>query len=116
MTPVPLRRLRTPLIALALALLLAACAPQAISPAFSSPEGETVERIARIAFHRMEIGLLEVGNYTTNVLVDLDLPSGVRWIVTDFSSDGYALRFTSDTLPQVAWLVSPRGVQRTLTN
>lgn len=110
------RTLRAPLTALSLALLLAACAPQAISPAFSTPEAETVERIARVAYHRMEIGLLEVGSYTTNVLVDLDLPSGVRWIVTDFSADGYALRFTSDALPQVAWLVSPRGIQRTLVN
>ena len=115
-TPSPLRTIRTPLAALALALLLAACAPQAIARAFATPEAEAVETIARIAFHRMEIARLEVGSYTTNALIDLDLPSGVRWIVTDFSADGYALRFTSDDLPQLAWLVSPAGVRRALAN
>ena len=115
MTPHPNRPLRAALIALTLTLLLAACAPQATSPAFSSPEGMAVERIAQVAFHRMEIGRLQIGSYTTNVLVDLDLPQGVRWVVTDFSADGYSLRFTSDDLPQVAWLVSPAGVRRTLT-
>lgn len=94
--------------------LLAACAPQAVSPAFSSPEGQAVQRVAEVAFHRMEIGRLETGNYTTNVLVDLNMPQGVRWIVTDFTSDSYTLRFSADDLPEVAWLVSPRGVARTL--
>ena len=115
MTPSRPASLRTLLPALALIGLLAACAPRANSPAFSSAEGLAVQRVAEVAFHRMEIGRLETGSYTTNVLVDLNLPQAVRWIVTDFSIDSYTLRFSSDDLAEVAWLVSPRGVQRTLT-
>lgn len=101
---------------LALLALLSACAPRAVSATFSTPEAMAVERAAETAFHRMEIGRLETGSYTTNVLVDLALPQGTRWIVTDFSEDSYTLRFTSDDLPLVAWEVSPRGVLRVLTS
>lgn len=58
----------------------------------------------------MEIGYLQTGSYTTNALVDLQLPRGVRWTLEEFSEQNYRLRFTDDSRPGVAWLVSPAGV------
>lgn len=114
----------------ALALLLAACAPRAGTPVATgpvatspvatgpaAPDGRSgqerlAERTATVAFHRMEIGRLESGAYNTNVLIDLVLPSGVRWTIEDFSDGGYSLIFTSDEVPGVSWRVSPAGVDR----
>ncbi len=104
-----------PLWLLILAVALASCAPRITSASFDTPEGIAIERVAEIAYHRMEIGRLETGSYTTNVLIDLDLPRGVRWMVVDFTVTSYGLHFTSDTLPDVAWLVSPEGVHRIAT-
>jgi hypothetical protein len=98
-------------LALALTLLATACAPAAIAP-LDDPEAVAVERVAQEAFHRMEIGRLRTGAYTTNVLVDLDLPRGARATVEAFDDDDYRLRIDSDAVPGAAWLVSPRGVRR----
>lgn len=102
---------RIRIITLVLSLLvLAACAPQASRTAVDSPEAAQTDTVARIAHHRMEIGLLQTGSYTTNVLVDLDLPRGVRWTVLEFGADSYLLRFTNDAVPGIVWLVEPSGV------
>ncbi|MEX2541575.1 MAG: hypothetical protein WD314_07190 [Trueperaceae bacterium] len=111
-----LRHLLTvPLVLLALTLTLAACAPSAgvPRPAGTTAAGEPSElrRTALVAFHRMEIAFLQTGSYTTNALIDLDLPRGVRWTLEEFSETGYRLRFTDDDRPDVAWLVSPEGVR-----
>jgi hypothetical protein len=98
-------------VALAFALLAAACAPAALAP-LGDPEAIAVERVAQEAFHRMEIGRLRTGTYTTNVLVDLDLPRGARVTVVAFSGDDYTLRVTSDRVTDAAWTVSPGGVRR----
>ena len=87
---------------------------QEAAPAFDTPAAREVERAAQVAFHRMEIGRLRLGVYTTNVLVDLDLPRGARVTVEAFGDDDYRLRFTSDAALEAAWLVTPRGVERTL--
>jgi len=100
---------------LILALALSACLPQATRQAFASPAAVQAERTATIAFHRMEIGFLEQGSYTTNVLVDLKLPRGVMWRLEDFSGDSYSLLFTVDSIPDIAWRVSPSGVSRITT-
>lgn len=107
-------RPRTALLIALLAALLAACAPSTAPGLPDDPATREAERAARIAFHRMQIGFLETGAYTTNVLVDLALPQGVRWTVDDFVLDGssYRLRFTHDAVPASAWLVSPAGVRR----
>jgi hypothetical protein len=96
------------------AALLAGCLPQTASEAFASPRAVEAERTATIAYHRMQIGFLETGKYSTDVLIDLRLPRGVRWTLEDFSpsGDGYRLRFTVDTLPGIFWRVTPRGVER----
>ena len=94
----------------AVLLALAACAPATAS--FDTPAAREVERAAQEAFHRMELGRLQLGVYTSNVLVDLDLPRGSRVTVEAFSDDDYTLRFTSDASLEVAWLVTPRGVRR----
>lgn len=101
------------LLVLTLLLALAACAPR-VSPeggALDSPAAKELEQTANIAYHRMEIGLLQGGEYTTNALIDLSLPQGVKWTLEEFSSNDYLLRFTSADVPGYAWLVSPRGVR-----
>jgi hypothetical protein len=88
---------------------VAGCAPRAAGKSASSVTGE-LQRTALVAFHRMEIGFLQTGGYTTNVLVDLELPRGVRWTLEEFTEQSYRLRFTDDADPGAAWLVSPAGV------
>jgi hypothetical protein len=99
---------------LVILLVLAACAPQATRPAQNTPNtaaASETQTLAQVAHHRMEIGRLQTGAYTTNVLVDLDIPRGVRWTVLEFSGDAYLLRFTHDAVPDVEWLVDPAGVR-----
>lgn len=105
-------RHRPSLVAVVVALLLAACAPAAAPPTADSPEAQAIDRIAHEAYHRMEIGRLRTGGYTSNVLVDLDLPQGARVTVEAFGDAEYVLRITSDAVAGTAWLVSPRGVER----
>ena len=117
-----------------LALLLAACAPRTQSTPTASPPAGTatppatasgggaglaltdpaaleVDRAAREAFHLMGLEYARTGSYSVNVLVsDLTLPSGARWELADLKPQTYALRFTSDNVPEVAWLVTPTGV------
>ena len=101
---------------LATLIVLAACAPQAqpaTTPA-TTPSGAAAgatQTIAEIAHHRMEIGRLQTGAYTTNVLVDIEIPRGVRWTVLEFAEDDYLLRFTHDEVPGALWLVEPDGVR-----
>jgi hypothetical protein len=114
----PQRPLRAPVpvIVAALLLTLAACAPAldgVDASAFETPAALEVERAAQEAYHRMELGRLRLGVYTTNVLVDLDLPRGARVTVEAFGDDDYRLRFTSDAALDLAWLVTPDGVRRT---
>lgn len=99
---------------LALALVVAAlgaCAPTVGATAPSTPAADATRTVAEIAYHRMEIGRLQTGAYTTNVLIDLDLPRGARWTVLDFTEDDYVLRFSHDDVTDVVWIVDPGGVQ-----
>lgn len=101
--------------ALALGVLgIVGCAPQAQAPSASAPLASETERVARVIYHRMAIGYLETGSYTTNVLVDVTLPEGTRWTLADYPQDGssYVLLVTSDADPGVAWRVTPAGVER----
>lgn len=90
-------------------LVLAACAPATGSTGTNEASSE-LQRTALVAFHRMEIAFLQTGSYTTNALIDLDLPSGVKWTLEEYSDRHYRLRFTEDNRPGVGWLVSPAGV------
>ena len=100
-----------------LLLLLAACAPRTqnasteTDPVLSSPAAQETERVAMAAYHRMELAQLEDGSYTTNVLINLDVPQGVRWMLEDLTDTSYTLRFTSTNVPDVAWIVTPDGVE-----
>jgi|SRR5690554_6315929 hypothetical protein len=98
---------------LAAVAALAACAPSTLPGAGDSAVAE-LERTANVIFHRMELGFLEGGAYTTNVLVDVQLPEGARWTLQEFAGDGstYSLLLTSSRVEGVAWEVSPRGVRR----
>lgn len=99
---------------------MAACAPAAGDApppreATARPaELDTVERTAWRAWHFMELGRLGEGAYTTNALIDLELPQGVRWDLVDFSEDGYrlrVLRVDDEGVERDAWIVDPSGVR-----
>lgn len=99
----------------ALMLALGACAPGAFGPAAATDPAVTeLERTAQVLFHRMELGFLDSGVYTTNALIDVKLPEGARWTLQEFASDGssYVLTLTSSRVAGVAWRISPRGVAR----
>jgi hypothetical protein len=105
---------RLALVAAVIGLLAAACVPTTMPGADAGVVAE-LERTANILFHRMELGFLDSGIYTTNVLIDAKLPEGARWTLQDFATDGsnYVLILTSSNLPDTAWRISPRGVTRT---
>lgn len=102
-------------LAAAFALLFSACAPRTAAPstALDTPQARATEETAEIAYHRMAIGFLQTGEYTTNALLELALPKGVKWTLEEFSTTNYQLRFTSDEVPAYAWLVTPQGVRIT---
>ena len=110
-------------------LLVSACAPRTApsnnppggaapvaSAALGTPQARATAETAEIAYHRMAIGFLQSGEYTTNALLELALPKGVKWTLDEFSGTDYRLRFTSDEVPVYAWLVTPQGVQVTTLN
>lgn len=116
-----MRPLRIPLFASALLLALVSCSPGTDGAATgAAPAGVPVateeadamaalERTAWEAWHLMQIGFLRTGAYSTNVLVDLPLPQGVRWSVVGFEEEGYAIDVTSDD-GEGAYRVDPSGV------
>lgn len=112
-------RSRSLLLAATLILALAACAPTTGAvpgDAPTTPDGGAeladLERTAWEAWHLMQLGFLRTGVYSTNVLVDLPLPQGVRWTVSSFEEDTYALTFTAEGAAG-GWHVDPAGVRPT---
>jgi|SRR5690606_12527586 len=101
------------LLAVALVAFLASCVPSTL-PGAGDETVAQLERTAQVIYHRMELGFLETGAYSTNVLVDVSLPEGARWTLQEFAQDGstYRLVLTSSRLEGAAWEVSPRGVRR----
>lgn len=101
------------LVAILLSLLAAACAPRTL-PGVDDAVLAELQTTAEILYHRMELGYLEAGIYTTNVLVDAPIPEGARWTLQEFASDGsdYLLVLTSSRVEGVSWQVSPGGVAR----
>ena len=120
--------LRLSSLLICLTLLFAACAPRTApaneggeiraleTPAPESPAAREVQQTAQVAYHRMQIGFLQTGEYTTNALLDLSLPQGVRWTVETFEATTYQLRFVSADVPDQAWIVTPDGVQVVANN
>ncbi len=98
----------------ALWAVLTGCAPTAQAPLPGGAAAHQLDITARIVFHRMAIGYLETGAYTTNVLVDVQLPAGARWTLEAYPNGGtsYRLRIISTQVPGIAWEVSPDGVRR----
>lgn len=113
--PAPPHRARTAVLAAwlaALVLLAGACVPAIATAAPDTPAARAAERAAQETFHRMELGRLATGSYTTNVLVDVDLPRGSRLTLESFTGDTYRLRLDLDELPEIVWIIEPRGVRR----
>lgn len=105
-------RISPALLVLVALMVLAACAPTATNAPLDGPAAQAVDRVAQETFHRMELGRLATGTYTTNALVDVDLPQGARVTVEAFEGDDYLLRVDSDAVPGLVWYVSPSGVRR----
>lgn len=101
------------LLVIALSLSLSSCLPRFREPqsVLESDAARATEQVANIAYHRMEIGKLQSGDYNTNVLADLELPQGVQWTLLAFGEGSYTLRFSSQDVADYAWLVMPGGVQ-----
>ena len=100
--------------AVVLLVALVGCAPATQAPLPGSAAARQLDTTARIVYHRMAIGYLETGAYTTNVLVDVQLPTGARWTLEAYPDGGtsYRLRILSTQVPGIAWEVSPDGVRR----
>ena len=100
----------------AFGLLLASCAPgtrdgpETVRPPLDEARLSPVERTAWEAWLLMEVQRLRSGLYSTQALIDLFLPRGVRWTVVAFSGDDYALIVTSDE-DQDGVRVTPDGVR-----
>ena len=115
-----------------LSIALSACAPAIVGPNAASPADgpsaglppdevrsvrvprdlptdEPILRTAWEAWLRMELGRLATGAYTTDALLDLLLPTGIRWTVVDYGPDAYALVVTGDGTP-TGLRVDPDGV------
>lgn len=103
---------------------LSACAPRASTASTTSAQGggrrviiinnpaaNEIIQTVDTAWHRMQLNFLENGSYSTNVLVDLSLPQGVRWVLEDFTAENYRIRFVSSDIPEVVWLITPEGVE-----
>lgn len=67
-------------------------------------------RTAWEAWLLMELGRLRSGSYSTDVLLDLAVPSGIRWTVVSYGPDAYALAVTGDGEP-TPLRVDPDGVR-----
>jgi len=106
-------RVGLPLLVTTFLVLFAACAPTTL-PGVDQAALDELQTTAEILYHRMELGHLEEGIYTTNVLVDAPIPEGARWTLQEFASDGssYLLVLTSSRVEGVSWQISPRGVSR----
>ncbi len=117
-SPRPLRAALLAGLLVAAAASSVGCAPQAQPPMPDAKAAQAAATTAEVIYHRMAIGFLETGAYTTNVLVDVTLPAGTRWTLADYPADGssYVLLITSDSVSGVAWRVSPDGVRRVATN
>jgi len=108
-----------------LALTIVACAPATVQPPPTDvPVGGTdraivvpaeladpdpLLRTAWEAWLRMELRWLQQGSYSTDALLELALPSGVRWTVIEYGPADYTLAVTGDTSTSTL-RVDPSGV------
>lgn len=99
---------------------LAACAPGAFGSAGNvDPVAAELQNAAEIVYHRMELGRLELGKYTTTPLVDLtNLPEGATVTLIEYDverGEFYTILLTSSRLPGASWRITERGVRRSTT-
>lgn len=93
-------------------LFVSACAPRTTQvTGLESSAARQAQTTAEEAYHRMEIGKLQTGEYSPNALIDLELPKGILWTIESFGADSYRLRVASQDIRDYSWLVTPEGVQ-----
>lgn len=103
------------LAALGLLTLLGACVPAFGGEPADEEAVLELRRAAEIVYHRMELGKLELGAYTTTPLVDAAIPQGAMLTLIDYDAEAgstYELLLTSHALEGVGFRITPRGVAR----
>src|SRR5690554_3887175 len=112
--PVPRYAARWAATALTMVLILTACAPGAFGGADpDDPAVAELQRAAEIIYHRMELGRLDLGAYSTTPLVDAALPEGATLTLVEYDTESgstYTLMLTSTKFQGGAWRITPRGV------
>ena len=81
----------------------------------NDPVVAELQRAAEIIYHRMELGRLELGGYTTTPLVDASIPEGATLTLVEYDAEKgatYTLMLTSSRFTEGAWRITPRGVSR----
>lgn len=108
--------LRSIVSALLLAILVSACAPGAFGGARADdPVVAELQRAADIIYHRMELGRLEIGAYTTTPLIDARIPEGATLTLIQYDAENgttYTLLLSSSRYDGGSWRITPRGVSR----
>lgn len=108
--------LRALLLVALLALPLAACAPGAFGGANTDdPVVAELQRAAEVIYHRMELGRLELGAYTTTPLVDARIPEGATLTLVEYDAESgstYTIVLSSTRFTQGEWRITPSGVRR----
>ncbi len=108
--------MRSTALALALLLGLAACAPGAFGGANpDDPAVAELQRAAEIIYHRMELGKLELGAYTTTPLIDAVIPEGATLTLVEYDTESgstYTIVLSSTRFTQGEWRITPGGVRR----
>lgn len=102
--------------ALLLAIVVSACAPGAFGGARpDDPIVAELQRSAEIIYHRMELGRLELGAYTTTPLIDARIPEGATLTLIQYDAENgstYTLLLSSSRFTGGSWRITPRGVSR----
>ena len=95
---------------------LAACAPGAFGGANpDDPAVAELQRAAEIIYHRMELGKLELGAYTTTPLIDAVIPEGATLTLVEYDTESgstYTIVLSSTRFTQGEWRITPGGVRR----
>ena len=87
-----------------------------LSAAGAAPAADAeLQRAAEIIYHRMELGKLELGAYTTTPLIDAVIPEGATLTLVEYDTESgstYTIVLSSTRFTQGEWRITPGGVRR----